>query len=319
MCSMKISVAMATYNSRKYILSQLDSIVKQTVSVDEVVFCDDCSSDGTADVIEDFIKENNLNNWKVVRNEKNVGFSKNFTKAISLTTGDVVVLCDHDDLWVENKIEIITKTFLDNPNVLALGTSFVRIDENGQENPIKLLWGHSNNNLIRRRVKKGALVPISVNDVAVFNIAPGCCCAFRSCLKQDFLAIDSSMPHDWKVNFIAALKNGLYYLDVITTKYRIYSKNTIGLVHQTSLEKRILDCKKNLTEKKEMIECANYFKASGTIIQYLKNLVAVFDERILFLQAGFSFRRFISLLWKSRDKKGLWESILTDALTIMKK
>ena len=46
MCSMKISVAMATYNSRKYILSQLDSIVKQTVSVDEVVFCDDCSSDG---------------------------------------------------------------------------------------------------------------------------------------------------------------------------------------------------------------------------------------------------------------------------------
>ena len=54
---MKISVAMCTYNGETYILEQLKSIINQTKQVDEIIICDDCSSDQTTTLVE-----NALNN-----------------------------------------------------------------------------------------------------------------------------------------------------------------------------------------------------------------------------------------------------------------
>lgn len=74
----KISVALATYNGEKYIEKQLDSIRNQTIKPDEVVIVDDKSSDRTVALINEFIAVNNLVNWKLFVNEKNVGYRKNF-------------------------------------------------------------------------------------------------------------------------------------------------------------------------------------------------------------------------------------------------
>ena len=60
-----ISVVLATYNSIRYIKKQLDSIVKQTVPVNEVIIVDDYSTDDTVAFIRNYILENNLDNWKV--------------------------------------------------------------------------------------------------------------------------------------------------------------------------------------------------------------------------------------------------------------
>ncbi len=67
-----ISVAMATYNGEKYIREQIDSILNQTVQDFELVVCDDCSSDGTWSILEDYA--NHDNRIKVFRNEGNLGF-----------------------------------------------------------------------------------------------------------------------------------------------------------------------------------------------------------------------------------------------------
>lgn len=309
---------MATYNSEKYILKQLDSIVAQSIPVDEVVICDDLSADNTVNVVNQFIAANGLKNWRVIRNDQNLGFSKNFSKAISHTSGDIVILCDHDDIWEIDKVKIIKDVFVSNNQILSLATSFVRIDENDVEKPIKKLLNHSNNNLIRFKVKKGSLTKISAEDVAVYNVTPGCCSAFRSSLKKNLFALDSPLPHDWNINFIAALKNGLYYLDKVTTRYRIYEKNTIGLVHQVILEKRLKDCKKNLEEKQELLKRAIHESVDKELIEYLTDLVVIFELRVKFLQNKFSIRMALSLFVKSIGKRGLWESIAADILTSIK-
>lgn len=106
----KISVAMTTYNGDKYLSEQLESISKQTLLPDELVICDDASTDATREVIIKYT----LNAPFVVRvyvNEKNIGFTKNFEKAISLASGDLIFLCDQDDIWFPNKIKCIAELF----------------------------------------------------------------------------------------------------------------------------------------------------------------------------------------------------------------
>ena len=69
---MKVSVAMATYNGMKYIEKQLDSIRNQYIMPDEVIICDDASTDGTADFINEYIEKYSLFGWKLFKNEENL-------------------------------------------------------------------------------------------------------------------------------------------------------------------------------------------------------------------------------------------------------
>lgn len=105
---------MATYNGEKYIQQQLDSFLQQTVLPDELIVCDDCSNDNTLDIIEDFKKKASFD-VKVLKNEKNSGYIKNFAKVILATKGDYVFLCDQDDVWFPNKIEMVIKAFKEQP------------------------------------------------------------------------------------------------------------------------------------------------------------------------------------------------------------
>lgn len=78
----KISVAMTTYNGSKYIIKQLDSLKNQSRKIDELVICDDCSTDNTVELVNDYIKSNNLEGWNIYSNENNLGFINNFKQAI---------------------------------------------------------------------------------------------------------------------------------------------------------------------------------------------------------------------------------------------
>ncbi|MBQ7733225.1 MAG: glycosyltransferase [Synergistaceae bacterium] len=81
----KVSVIMASFNGIKYIGEQLDSIRTQSRTPDEVIICDDCSSDGTFEFCKDYISRYNLSGWRVFQNEKNLGFAKNFRYAFTLS------------------------------------------------------------------------------------------------------------------------------------------------------------------------------------------------------------------------------------------
>lgn len=98
-----ISIALATYNGEKYLREQLDSILSQTIQDFEIVICDDYSTDSTWDILQEYIIEDNR--IKIYQNAENVGFKKNFEKAISLCKGEYIALSDQDDIWTKGHLE----------------------------------------------------------------------------------------------------------------------------------------------------------------------------------------------------------------------
>jgi len=99
-----VSIALTTYNGALHLQEQLDSYVKQTRRPDEVVICDDGSTDDTLSIITEFVKTAPFS-VRVIRNDHNLGYTQNFAKALSLCSGDIVLLSDQDDAWFYNKIE----------------------------------------------------------------------------------------------------------------------------------------------------------------------------------------------------------------------
>ena len=119
----KISIAIATYNGEKYLSKLLDSLFEQTVLPDEIIVSDDCSTDSTVQILQHYSNRHPF--IKVICNERNIGVNKNFETAVLNCTGDYILVCDQDDVWLENNIEtkilLLEKMPLNEPNLVTSG------------------------------------------------------------------------------------------------------------------------------------------------------------------------------------------------------
>lgn len=220
---MKISVAMTTYNGEKYLEKQIKSILRQTIEVDELVIVDDCSTDYTVAIIQNLQKQ--YSKIKLYINDSNLGYSKNFRKAISLTSGEYIFLCDQDDLWKPQKVEIILGIF-SNKLVDVVCTQFELIDQydNLIEEPEKMRL----NGLKQRG--EGMYADISKSSLIFKNEYPGCTCCFSKHVKDILLKLDcDEMIHDHAILLIGSVLHGVCYCNQITMQYRIHGKNNIGI------------------------------------------------------------------------------------------
>lgn len=223
---MKISVALATYNGSRYINELLNSLKTQTKVPNEVIICDDCSQDNTLEIVNDFVKNNSLA-LAVFENEQNLGFKANFKKTVLKCSGDIIFLCDQDDVWATDKIKIMTEFFKSHNDCLALASSFCLTDENGEE--IKNTLKGANYGLIGKNIKDENYTKISLKTVLHSNIAPGCAVAVRKSLAKEFCKKSKSiLPHDWELCLAAAAKDGLYFLNKKLVNYRQHQNNTLG-------------------------------------------------------------------------------------------
>src|SRR5437773_2588198 len=93
-----ISIAMATYNGAKFIREQLASLAAQTRLPHEIVVSDDCSTDATVSIIEDFAATVAFP-VRLHRNPTNIGVARNFERALRACSGGIVFICDQDDFW----------------------------------------------------------------------------------------------------------------------------------------------------------------------------------------------------------------------------
>lgn len=115
---LRISIAMATCNGARFLPEQLQSFVAQERLPDELVVCDDGSSDHTMDILHAFAASAPFA-VRVERNEVNLGYVRNFEKALSLCTGDIIFLSDQDDVWLPAKLGRVEAEFLADPMVMA--------------------------------------------------------------------------------------------------------------------------------------------------------------------------------------------------------
>src|SRR6185369_1941656 len=100
-----VSIAMCTYNGANYLKEQIDSIIYQTYNNLEIIIVDDASSDNSIEIIKEFQQKDPR--IRVYQNEKNIGYNKNFEKAINLCSAQYIATCDQDDIWEPGKIEIM--------------------------------------------------------------------------------------------------------------------------------------------------------------------------------------------------------------------
>lgn len=202
-----ISVAIPTYNGEKYLREQLDSLYNQTLVPDEIVVVDDCSKDGTVSILEEYRNRYGL---KYVINETNLGYNKNFEKAISLCTGDYIALCDQDDIWLPEKIqksfERISKFPLNEPSLVS---SFSCTDKRILESPIPC--GHKDGDWRMNFVKYKS---------------QGCTLMFNKALCDYILPIPAGIMYDGFIGLVASLIGNREYIGEYLMYYRIHQSNS---------------------------------------------------------------------------------------------
>lgn len=282
----RISIAMTTYCGEKYIEKQLRSLLSQKRQADEVIIIDDCSKDRTAQIVCDFISQNDLINWHFEVNDKNLGFIRNFKRAISMTTGNIVFLCDQDDIWNDDKLKIIEKLFLENPDACAVNGSFTFIDGNDVPIDVRQEQGTSNNGLIFKELQDGELCKFSEDEILRGNITPGCITAFSGELREYYLEHTSLLlPHDFEINIYAAKKDGLYFYNKSLISYRIHDSNVIGLDTSEGSVRTAFNGSEDIRLKllKEQENQAEFFSSYITdnekSKEYIKNYIGYVNAR----------------------------------------
>lgn len=128
-----VTVVMSVYNGTRYLIEQLDSLRLQTVSPDRVVIADDCSTDGSFDLICEYIEEHALANWTVNKNSTNFGWRKSFKRLLGLSSIDdgIVFPCDQDDVWEPDKIAVMSSILEKDPSIEVLSCAVEPFYESG--------------------------------------------------------------------------------------------------------------------------------------------------------------------------------------------
>ncbi len=251
---MLVSVVIATYNGEKFLRHQLDSVVGQTHRNLEIIISDDCSTDSTLQIILDYEKRDSR--IKIIRNEKNLGYIKNFEKASRLAEGGYVAICDQDDIWDVRKIEIL----LENVNGFDLCFSDSElIDEHG----------HSLNK--------------NLSDIKNLRVYPNClpflignCISgHASLIKREMLLRTMPFPtafvYDWWLAFFISCAGRINYVNIALVKYRQHAQNSIAAVKVSGTKRK----------KESQVEKLNIIRTRMEVFSKTAGQLGVAEKDIL--------------------------------------
>jgi Glycosyl transferase family 2 len=229
-----ISVALCTYNGQRFLGEQLSSIATQSVLPNEVVISDDGSTDATLSILGDFAHTAPFP-VRVLQTEMNLGSTKNFEQAISRCSGELIALCDQDDVWLPNKLEIAANQFSQDPKLDAFFTDALLLNDRSEPTNTKKtrLWQQiSFSQKEQGLVNRGDAMHVLVNRF----VATGATMMFRRRLLEKIIPIPTTGPaellHDGWVTLIAGATGKLRALSQATICYRQHSSQTIGVPKQ---------------------------------------------------------------------------------------
>lgn len=209
---------MATYNGAAYLKEQLDSILNQTLPASEIVVCDDCSTDNTWSILSEYAKKYTC--FKIVRNEKNMGFLRNFEKAISLCSGDYIALSDQDDIWLPSHLQVLLEGLKN--KILAVGDAEL-IDSHGNKLGYKLSYCENLDFIPEDDLQKAYFILFYQNPYQ------GASMMFRRTFLKKALPIpEGVICHDIWFGLLACFHGGFQPLEETVTMYRRHNKALAG-------------------------------------------------------------------------------------------
>lgn len=215
-----ISVCIATYNGEKYIREQIESVLPQLSSHDEIIISDDGSSDGTINTIKDFHSPI----IKIYHNKGQHGYTPNFENALTHANGDIIFVCDQDDVWLPNKVEIVTNRLRTNDFVIS---DAVVVNETAQDVIVDSFYS-------MRQSKPGFW-----HNLYRFSYL-GCCLAFKKDVLRKALPFPPNHALCTHDNWLTIIGMAYFRTTIINDKlikYRRHEGNTSpgGFVNETTI------------------------------------------------------------------------------------
>lgn len=227
----KISVAMCTYNGARYLADQLDSIARQDRRPDELVVCDDRSTDKTGEIVQEFARRVEFP-VRFVVNDINLGSTRNFEKAIGLCSSEIIVLSDQDDVWCGDKLSRIAEAFSRGEEVGAVFTDADIVDQDLRPLGYNLWDAVFFREFERRLAANGRLFDVLLRH----NVVTGATMAFLSKYRNLIVPIPRSWVHDGWIALVISAVASVTAIDKPLIQYRQHGKNQIG-----ALRKRLID------------------------------------------------------------------------------
>jgi glycosyltransferase involved in cell wall biosynthesis len=207
-----ISVCMATYNGERFLRRQLETIIPQLAPEDELVISDDSSTDGTVIILSSYASADARIRLFTGQRFRSPVF--NFEHALRQSKGDILVLADQDDVWLDNKLPVVRDRFAARPEgayLVALDGYVVDEDERVSEDSIF------------RKLDAGPGFVKNVFD----NRYLGCCLAFSRELLDRALPFPKRIPmHDM---WLGQLCERIGITEFVPEKTILYRKHGASL------------------------------------------------------------------------------------------
>jgi len=225
-----VSVALCTYNGARYLEEQLRSILNQSVPVFEIVLSDDGSADDTVAIalrtIEDFISNNPgpAVRLRVIENASALGVVKNFEQALLACTGELIALCDQDDIWHPTRLEQLAAAFAGRPELELVHSDAALIAEDGSPLGISLFEALEVTESERQEIHAG----LGFDTLLRRNLVTGATTVIRAGLVRRATPFPESWFHDEWMAVVAAATARFDMVDRQLIDYRQHGGNHIG-------------------------------------------------------------------------------------------
>ena len=298
---MTTAIAVALYNGERFIKTQLDCLKNQTKKAEQVVLCDDGSTDSTVEIVETYIAQHGLDScWRLLKNDTNLGYIKNFYRAISLCDTELVFLSDQDDIWKEDKIYEMSKIMEQNEDILLLSCKYGIID--AEDNPMS--------SILEKNVREDySLTQISVKDIMRAYRWPG----MVMCIRKTFFdeIIDhigpTNIPHDLALAICAADRDGFFDYNYIGAFHRRHDNNTAREEHRVS---KVLNLKRKL---KEVVETAKNLE------HVVEAKLPISQESYMWIKDRLSLQRKRQIALENKSLKEILQLYTNDSKGLLRK
>lgn len=292
--SMEVSVVIATYNGEKYIKQQLESIINQSVKPDEIIICDDASSDNTTQICEHLLSESGIK-FRLLCHKNNAGVIRSFCELMEAATCDVVFLCDQDDVWYPNKIARFLDAFEQNPNCKVVFSNADLVDKDLKRLG-KSLWED-----IGFAPKDLECNIALFNEMLHRNVFTGMSMAFNRSWYQELPPFSRYMLHDEFIGWCAVLHNSAEPLQECLAAYRQHDANVVGTGRHRKFETF------RLMKKQVIISCERsknkFYDLLGLNVDHLQEVsltraYAFYKDRASMLNSNMpmSFFMFVKII-----------------------
>jgi len=286
-----VSICIPTYNSAKFLRESLDSIVKQTYLNKEIIVSDNASTDGSEEIIKEYVKKYKV---KYYKNEKNIGAEANFTRCIELANGEFIAIYHSDDLYMLNIIQRQIDTFQNNSAIGAVFTTAKRINSFS-----KIIGDYK--------------LPAELNNKRIYYFSE----IFLSILENgNFLICPSCMVKSKIYKKLAPFNGSKFKTSTDLDMWlRILEKYPIAILNEKLMSRRVSNLQGIYITNYLRTEQADFFKVMDYYLE--KSIVSNIPHKILnrykALKYNDNIKRAINYLIKKQPQKA--KNLLRDVFS----